>query len=109
MTPTHIAARLGSPVDIQLGMLTITRGIEAWMESDPTGGRGRWIGNCLLTRHRHGDWGDIDTEDHAINNASVTDGGRLLSAYTHPSEDTTIWIITEADRTRTTVLHPSEY
>ena len=112
MNPTHSPTNdttLATPTDVELGILAITNGIAAWIESDPTSERRRWTGHCLLERHRRGDWGDLDPEDTAINNAAVADGGRLLSAYTHPADDTTIWIITEADRAHTTILHPSEY
>ena len=61
-----------------------------------------------LDRHLKGDWGDVCNEDKRINNASLKDGLRLLSAY-HTQDDLTFWIITEADRSATTVLLPSEY
>jgi hypothetical protein len=61
----------------------------------------------LLYRHLHGDWGDLDEGDKAENNLSVREGFRILSAYKIGSEK--IWIITEADRSVTTFLLPSEY
>lgn len=61
-----------------------------------------------LWRHAHGDWGDICAADRQLNEDSLKHGGRLLSAY-HTSDDTTFWIITEADRSATTVLLPWEY
>lgn len=61
-----------------------------------------------LWRHAHGYWGDICTTDRQLNEDSLKHGGRLLSAY-HASDDTTFWIITEADRSATTVLLPWEY
>jgi len=61
----------------------------------------------LLQRHRAGDWGEVDAHDKAQNNASVTGGTRILSAYT--VEGTSVWIITEADRSATTLLLPEEY
>ena len=66
------------------------------------------LGFLLLTRHVTGDWGDLDEEDVAENELSVEEGFRILSSYTTP-DDTKIWIITEADRSVTTLLLPSEY
>jgi hypothetical protein len=60
-----------------------------------------------LARHMNGDWGDLDDEDKASNNAALATGGRLLSAYKKGSD--TLWIITEADLSVTTLLLPSEY
>jgi hypothetical protein len=61
-----------------------------------------------LLRHLSGDWGDLDAEDKAANDQSLIDGSRLLSAY-HSAKGIKFWIITEADRSVTTVLLPSEY
>jgi hypothetical protein len=57
-------------------------------------------GRRLLARHGAGDWGDIDPEDVAISEEALRCGGRLLSAYgaKTDSDDATIWVITEADR-----------
>lgn len=60
-----------------------------------------------LHRHCTGDWGEIDDEDRATNDRAVRDGDRVLSAYTVAGHR--IWIITEADRSVTTVLFPDEY
>jgi hypothetical protein len=69
-----------------------------------------------LTRHAGGDWGLVCKEDAAENELSLKQGFRLLSAYpidpAKPSKgfgDNTLWIITEADRSATTFLLPSEY
>ena len=61
-----------------------------------------------LKRHAHGGWGDVDAEDAQENELSLTQGFRLLSAY-NLSDGTRLWIITEADRSVTTLLLPSEY
>jgi hypothetical protein len=61
-----------------------------------------------LRRHWRGDWGDVDAEDKAENDYSLMHDLRLLSAYTL-ADGTRIWIITEADRSVTTILLPSEY
>lgn len=63
----------------------------------------------LLARHQLGDWGDLDAHDRAVNRKALVLGYRLLSAYTLPESGEKIWIITEADRSVTTLLLPSEY
>lgn len=60
-----------------------------------------------LRRHASGDWGDIDPSDAALNDSAVVTGDRLLSAY--GTGDSRFWIITEADRSVTTVLLPEDY
>ena len=62
----------------------------------------------LLARHVAGDWGDVDAEDRAANERALKDGSRLLSAYELPTGER-VWIITEADRSATTLLLPHEY
>lgn len=61
----------------------------------------------LLDRHLAGDWGDVCAEDNHANELALREGSRLLSAYR--LGDVAIWIITEADRSATTLLLPSEY
>jgi hypothetical protein len=62
----------------------------------------------FLKRHVTGDWGEVDEHDRQENEFSVVQGFRLLSAYTI-TNGTKLWIITEADRSATTILLPSEY
>jgi len=62
----------------------------------------------FLARHVVGDWGDLDDEDKEENELSVEKGFRILSAY-KLDDDTKIWIITEHDRSATTILLPQEY
>jgi hypothetical protein len=66
-----------------------------------------------LNRHVKGDWGDVDGEDKQTNDQALKQGTRLLSAYNDdrfPKHGVaTIWIITEADRSATTILFPDEY
>ena len=59
-------------------------------------------------RHQRGDWGEISDEDKAANEEALLCGARLLSAYTLRS-GVKLWVITEADRSSTTLLLPSEY
>lgn len=61
-----------------------------------------------LTRHVHGDWGDVCGEDWPNNDRALRNEGRLLSAY-RTADGTKFWIITEADRSATTILPPEEY
>ncbi|MCX4166318.1 MULTISPECIES: hypothetical protein [Paraburkholderia] len=62
---------------------------------------------ALLVRHQCGDWGVLDAEDRAVNDRAVINGTRILSAYVIGNEK--IYVITEADRSNTTVLLASEY
>ena len=62
----------------------------------------------FLARHRQGDWGDVCDEDWNLNDEALTDGTRLLSAY-KTKHNVKLWIITEWDRSATTVLLPEEY
>ena len=62
---------------------------------------------ALLARHQAGDWGTVPPEDAAENELSLARGFRILSSY--PVGDERVWIITEADRSATTLLLPSEY
>jgi hypothetical protein len=68
--------------------------------------------NCLpvtlLQKHLSGDWGSVGAEDAKSNDEAVTHGDRILSSY-RIGEHTRIWIITEWDRSVTTILLPSEY
>ena len=66
-----------------------------------------------LSRHIKADWGDVDDEDKQSNDLALKQGTRLMSAYNDdrfPKNGiSTILIITEADRSSTTVLFPDEY
>jgi hypothetical protein len=61
-----------------------------------------------LARHVGGDWGDLDPEDLRANERALQHGGRLFSEYFSPGK-VKFWIITEADRSVTTVLLPEDY
>ena len=61
-----------------------------------------------IRRHANGDWGDVDEHDLQENELSLREGFRLLSSYTD-RHGTKFWIITEADRSVTTVLLPEDY
>lgn len=62
-----------------------------------------------VARHSQCDWGNLDEDDKMLNDSAVVDGGRILSAYEIGENKVKIWIITEADRSYTTILLPEEY
>lgn len=61
----------------------------------------------LIARHVAGDWGNIHPDDAQSNRDAIASGARILSSYDLPCG--TVWVITEADRSVTTILLPSEY
>jgi hypothetical protein len=63
---------------------------------------------AALQRHVAGDWGDVCAEDKKTNDVAVAEGTRILSAY-RAANGTKFWIISEADRSSTTVLLPVDY
>lgn len=88
------------PAKFPLGEIVATRGAAEGVAPDDV--------LRALERHAAGDWGDCDPEDWAENELSLREGFRLFSVY-HSSAGTKFWIITEADRSVTTVLLPEEY
>ncbi len=87
-------------VRIELGKIVITRGAQDGVHADDVA--------VALTRHSGGDWGEVDPEDRATNDAAAVEGCRVLSVY-RDRGGTRFWIITEADRSVTTILLPDEY
>lgn len=63
---------------------------------------------CGVSRHLRGDWGELDREDSSANESALKHGGRLFSAYSS-TNGVKFWIITECDRSATTVLLPEDY
>jgi hypothetical protein len=61
-----------------------------------------------ITRHLSGDWGELGEEDWLINDAAVKNGSRLLSVFP-TGKGVRFWVITEADRSATTVMLPEDY
>jgi hypothetical protein len=61
-----------------------------------------------IRRHQSGDWGEVCKSDRQQNEVSLQNGSRLLSAY-RAGNGTKFWVITEADRSATTVLLPEDY
>jgi len=90
------------PLKFPLGQLVMTRGaIEALAEAGQSPME-------FIQRHQSGDWGEVTEEDQRENDFSVTHGFRILSAY-RTTRDVRIWVLTEADRSATTLLLPEEY
>jgi hypothetical protein len=84
------------------GKILITDGAAKLLYAKPE------AASSLVMRHLRGDWGDMDAHDRQVNNEALRDGFRLFSQYTLLS-GARIWIITEADRSATTILLPEEY
>ena len=62
----------------------------------------------FLLRHKNEDWGELDELDRAENERALLHGSRLFSAYSTRREEK-LWVITESDRSATTILKPAEY
>ena len=90
----------GKLTTFSLGKLRITPA--AWEKVDEPA-----LFECFV-RHLTGDWGDLDEFDWKANDDAFEYGGRVLSAYTDKNQ-LRFWIITEADRSATTILLPEEY
>ena len=89
------------PQLFELGRIVATPGAIALMEDTQT------LPVHLLARHICGDWGDLDEHDKRENNFAHDKPLRILSAY--PLGTGRVWVITEADRSATTILLPEEY
>jgi hypothetical protein len=89
----------------QMGRIVLTREVYEW--AIVNGGFYQFVMGSLK-RHASGDWGNLDPEDKKQNELALKDGSRLQSAYEH-WKFPKIWIITEADRSVTTILFPDEY
>ena len=95
-------AALNSKRLFALGRLVATPGALAALEACGQG--------CteFLERHVSGDWGELSEEDRQANQEALVHGDRLLSAY-RLIDGEKVWVITEADRSSSCVLLPSEY
>ncbi len=93
----------------QLGGIYMTRGVAELLTENPA-----FTAHIqqALARYITRDWGEMSESDKRSNDFAVADpdGGRVFAAYKHREhEDWKIWIITEADRSATTVLFPDDY
>jgi hypothetical protein len=86
-----------------LGQIVATPGALSALGGEGVGADG------LLQRHITGDWGELSEGDRCENERSVKEGFRILSSYVLPRTGVKIWVITEADRSATTLLLPDEY
>ncbi len=90
----------------RLGKLMMTAGVNDKVAENPEFAE---FVTKSLARHATGDWGNMSKEDKAENNLALKEGNlRIFSAYENPGLPK-IWIITEADRSVTTILFPEEY
>lgn len=83
-----------------LGRTVITRRVLGRLTNEEVHG--------ALARHTAGDWGDVCPEDRKENEVSLREGFRLMSVYESKTGEK-FWVITEADRSATTVLMPEDY
>lgn len=111
LAPLEEAIRAAAPrqkVSLALGQVVTTQGAAAALAP--------WQLRLYLERHQNGNWGCVCPEDAATNDLAVEEGSRVLSAYPIDPDkpckgfgENCVWIITEADRSVTTFLLPSEY
>lgn len=113
MQQTHIAAHRDKPAEAPCSAVTFTprfapghllatsAALAALAQANVTP-------QSLLLRHLCGDWGDLDELDRQQNNFALAMSARLLSSYALPGGER-VWVITEADRSVTTVLLPEDY
>ena len=85
---------------LPLGQLVMTPGVQAEVPPDEY--------MAALQRHARGDWGNVSSGDKKLNDEALKEGTRILSSYEGRS-NVKFWIITEADRSVTTILLPEEY
>ncbi len=89
----------------ETGNVVMTAGIANTMEEHPSF-RGEVM--KLMLRYMEGDWGDMSDDDKALNDDAVQTGeDRIFAAYI--TSQGKVWIITEWDRSYTTILYPDEY
>lgn len=89
-----------------LGKIYTSRGV--FLQYSDNDAFAKFIADSL-ERYVKCDWGDMDPEDKQANDEAVEAGDRILAAYNDDKSGIKIWIITEADRSVTTVLLPDEY
>ena len=91
------------PKRFELGRVVITRNAQHTLGENY---RAQVLG--FIDKHVAGDWGDVPPEDKHENELSVEHGFRILSEYRSRQGDR-VWVITEADRSATTILLPEDY
>ncbi|WP_415878560.1 hypothetical protein [Methylomonas sp. TEB] len=107
MIEQPLASEQPKPLLFPLGRLYVTRGVQTLIDDHSLDV------SPFIARHQTGDWGEVCAEDAAENQLSLERGFRILSAYSFTSDidgqNYKLWVLTEADRSVTTVLRPSEY
>ncbi len=98
--------RLKAKTKFELGEIVVTRGVDERMKADQKFNR---FVQMSLGRYANCDWGDTCDEDSALNDEATIEGKRILAVYIMPDTNVAIWIITERDRSTTTLLFPKEY
>ena len=98
MNPTKQDFSLGDPV--------ATRGVDNLMNQNPSF---RNFVQISIRRYFNCDWGDLCDDDWKQNDEAVRNGERIFASYYHDASKTKIWIITEWNRSVTTILFPEEY
>lgn len=93
---------LQRPGKFEMGHLVMTPGADEAIRA------AQQVPPEFLLRHKHGDWGELPEEDLRENEWSLVNGARLFSAY-RTRTDEKLWVITEWDRSATTLLLPEEY
>ncbi len=119
MSTTHVAhvtkqSRIVARYQFELGTIIVSHDVDLFIKQNLL--LAQWV-HSSLRRHAKGDWGDLCYEDSQLNDLSISgdEPGRLLSSYDIPKEmaeyfgQEKLWIITEWDRSVTTLLFPSEY
>ncbi|NOH36590.1 type I restriction endonuclease subunit M [Vibrio chagasii] len=99
---TKVKCYVCTAVPFLLGKVVYTQGVQLLLD--------RHVGvnlSIYLERHQNGDWGDICIEDKITNDEATKTGERVISSYTIC--DQSVWVITERDRSVTTILLPCEY
>ncbi len=97
-----LVQELARPGKFELGQMVMTPGADLAMRA------AQQVPPEFMLRHKHGDWGELCAEDRHENERALRVGSRLLSAYRTRTEEK-LWVITEWDRSATTLLLPEEY
>ena len=89
-----------------MGRVVVSKGVDEKMKEDHS--FSVFI-QVSIGRYVHRDWGQTCDEDAKANNRAIQNGERIRAVYKQPKTDITIWIITEADRSVTTIMFPDEH
>lgn len=102
MQNQNTATKTENKVLFDLGQTVMTIGAQEALEES------NQLPNDFLAKHQSGNWGDVCEDDKRENELSLLEGFRILSSY-KTSKDVKLWVITEADRSATTLLLPEDY